>query len=48
MTAVAPTTEALTADELVKVAREQVDAFNTGDWERMRAGLAANVRYDEL
>ncbi len=48
MTAVAPTTEALTADELVKVAREQVDAFNTGDWERMRAGLAADVRYDEL
>ena len=48
MTAVAPTTEALTADELVKVAREQLDAFNTGDWERMRAGLASDVRYDEL
>ena len=46
MTAVA--TEALTAEELVKVAREQVDAFNNGDWERMRAGLATDVRYDEL
>ena len=46
MTAVA--TEALTANELVKIAREQVDAFNNGDWERMRAGLAADARYDEL
>ena len=46
MTAVA--TEALTAEEIVKIAREQVDAFNTGDWERLRAGLAADSRYDEL
>ena len=46
MTAVA--TEALTANEMVKIAREQVDAFNNGDWERMRAGLASDVRYDEL
>jgi steroid delta-isomerase-like uncharacterized protein len=46
MTALA--TEALTADELVKIAREQVDAFNSGDWERLRAGLAADARYDEL
>jgi len=46
MTAVA--TEALTANEMVKIAREQVDAFNNGDWERMRAGLAADARYDEL
>jgi len=46
MTAVA--TEALTANEIVKIAREQVDAFNNGDWERMRAGLAADARYDEL
>ena len=41
-------TEVQTADKMVKIAREQVDAFNNGDWERMRAGLAADVRYDEL
>ena len=27
-------TEALTADELVKIARKQIDAFNNGDWEQ--------------
>ena len=42
------TTEALTAEEMVKIAREQVDAFNSGDWERLQAGLAADARYDEL
>ena len=41
-------TEVLTADAMVKIAREQVDAFNSGDWERMRAGLASDSRYDEL
>ncbi len=41
-------TEALTADQIVKIAREQVDAFNNGDWERMRAMLASDSRYDEL
>jgi steroid delta-isomerase-like uncharacterized protein len=46
MTALA--TEALTMDEVVKIAREQIDAFNAGDWERMRAGLAADFRYDEF
>jgi steroid delta-isomerase-like uncharacterized protein len=46
MTAVA--TEALTADEMVKIAREQVDAFSNGDWERLHAGLAADARYDEF
>ncbi len=40
--------EALTTDEMVKIAREQVDAFNNGDWERMRAKLASDSRYDEL
>ena len=34
MTALA--TEGSTADEMVKLAREQVDAFNKGDWERCR------------
>jgi steroid delta-isomerase-like uncharacterized protein len=41
-------TEAQTADKMVKIAREQLDAFNSGDWERMRAGLAADSQYDEL
>ena len=46
MTAVA--TEVLSAEAMVKVAREQVDAFNTGDWERVQAGLAIDARYHEL
>ena len=46
MTAVA--TEALTAEQMVKIAREQVDAFNNGDWERVQAGLTSDARYDEL
>jgi steroid delta-isomerase-like uncharacterized protein len=46
MTALAP--EALSTEEIVKLARRQVDAFNTGDWEQLRAGLASDSRYDEL
>ena len=46
MTAMA--TEVLTTDEIVKLARKQIDAFNTGDWEQLRAGLASDARYDEL
>lgn len=41
-------TEVPTADAMVKIAREQVAAFNSGDWEQMRAGLASDSRYDEL
>src|SRR5207249_2548923 len=41
-------TEALTAEQMVKIAREQVDAFNSGDWERLEAGLAADASYHEL
>jgi steroid delta-isomerase-like uncharacterized protein len=41
-------TEVQTADEMVKIAREQVEAFNSGDWERVRAGLAYDSRMDEL
>jgi hypothetical protein len=33
---------------MVKIAREQVDAFNNGDWERLEAGLAADASYHEL
>ncbi len=46
MTALAP--EALTTDEIVKLARKQIDAFNNGDWKQLRASLAADSRYDEL
>ena len=41
-------TEVPAADAMVKIAREQVAAFNSGDWEQMRAGLASDSRYDEL
>ena len=41
-------TEALTADELAKVARDQIDAFNEGDWEQMRALLTSDARYHEF
>jgi steroid delta-isomerase-like uncharacterized protein len=41
-------TEALTADEVVKIARKQIDAFNNGDWEQLQALLAPDSRYDEL
>jgi steroid delta-isomerase-like uncharacterized protein len=41
-------TEALTTDELVKIARNQIDAFNNGDWEQMRGLLASDAHYDEF
>jgi steroid delta-isomerase-like uncharacterized protein len=41
-------TETQTADKLVKIAREQVDAFSSGDWERVRAGLASDSHFDEF
>jgi steroid delta-isomerase-like uncharacterized protein len=41
-------TEAQTADAMVRIAREQVDAFNSGDWQRMKAGLASGSRYEEF
>ena len=41
-------TEALTADELVKIARKQIDAFNNGDWEQLRELFTSDSRYDEL
>jgi len=39
---------ALSTDEMVKLVRKQVDAFNTGDWEQMQAMLASDSHYDEL
>jgi steroid delta-isomerase-like uncharacterized protein len=41
-------TEALTADELVKIARKQIDAFNNGDWEQMRGLLTSDADYHEF
>ena len=41
-------TEVLTTDKLVKIAREQIDAFNKGDWEQTRELLASDARYHEL
>lgn len=41
-------TDVLTADAMVKIAREQVDAFNRGDWESLKAGLTSDAHYDEL
>jgi steroid delta-isomerase-like uncharacterized protein len=35
-------------DEMVKIAREQVDAFSRGDWELLRGTLASDSRYNEL
>jgi steroid delta-isomerase-like uncharacterized protein len=46
MTALAP--EALTTEEIIELARTQMTAFNSGDWEQLGAGLAADCRYDEL
>lgn len=46
MTATA--TEMLTSEAMIKIAREQVDAFNTGDWERLQAGLTPDSRYHEF
>jgi len=41
-------TEVQTTDEMVKIARQQIDAFNSGDWELMRGNLASDSRYEEL
>jgi steroid delta-isomerase-like uncharacterized protein len=41
-------TEAQTADKMVEIACEQLNAFNSGDWEGVRAGLTSDSRYDEL
>lgn len=41
-------TEVQTADKMIKIAREQIDAFNSGDWERVRVGLTSDSRMDEL
>jgi steroid delta-isomerase-like uncharacterized protein len=40
--------EALTTDELVRIARDQIDAFNNGDWGQMQAMLTSDARYHEF
>ena len=46
MTAVV--TETLTEEQMIRIAREQIDAFNTSDWERMQAGLSGDACHHEL
>jgi steroid delta-isomerase-like uncharacterized protein len=41
-------TEALTAEAMITTAREQVDFFNTGDWDGLQALLTADARYHEF
>jgi steroid delta-isomerase-like uncharacterized protein len=41
-------TEVQKTDEMVKLAREQINAFNKGDWELLRGSLASDVRYEEF
>ena len=41
-------TEVQKSDEMVKLAREQIDAFNKGDWALLRGILASDARYEEF
>ena len=34
--------------EVIKIARENVEAFTAGDWQRLKAALASDVIYDEI
>ncbi len=34
--------------DLIRVARESIDAFNAGDWERTKATVAGDYLYDEV
>ena len=34
--------------EMVRLARENVEAYNAGDWQRLRAGVAPDVLYNEV
>ena len=44
MTAMA--TEVLTTDEIVKLARKQIDTFNAGDREQLQETIASDARND--
>jgi steroid delta-isomerase-like uncharacterized protein len=38
----------MSSQDLIDVAREEVESFNAGDWERFKATYAADAVYDEL
>ncbi len=38
----------MSEQEVLKIARETVEAFNTGDWGRLKSSLAPDVVYDEV
>jgi steroid delta-isomerase-like uncharacterized protein len=38
----------MTEHALIKTARENVEAYTTGDWQRLKALLASDVVYDEV
>lgn len=38
----------MTEPEVIRLARENVEAYSTGDWQRLRAALASDVIYDEV
>jgi len=35
-------------EEVIKTARENVEAFTAGDWQRLKAVLSSDVIYDEI
>jgi steroid delta-isomerase-like uncharacterized protein len=41
-------TEVQKSEELVKLAREQINAFNKGDWELLRGILVSDPHYEEF
>ena len=38
----------MTEQDLIRLARENVEAWNAGDWQRLKAALAPDVVYDEV
>lgn len=38
----------MTEEDLIRLARENVEAWNAGDWQRLKAALAPDVVYDEV
>ena len=38
----------MAAEDLIRIAEENLNAFNTGDWERFRATLTSDCLYEEL
>jgi steroid delta-isomerase-like uncharacterized protein len=38
----------MSQQDMINLARENVEAYNAGDWHRLKAALAPNVIYDEV